>query len=206
MMHRTIVSLCFLAAVLVTATDALAATNPPADLVVTNARIYTVSPQHAYAEALAVRDGKIVFVGSRTAAAEWTGPGTKTVDLQGKLVLPGLVDAHIHPAGIVDLDVCSLDSRAVSLDELPVFVRGCIDKYKIPVGQWVTVQQWNFTDGNQPSAANPTLRAALDHASTDRPIELLGNDGHHGAFNSAGLALAKNDKGAVVGYSRASLK
>ena len=70
----------------------------------------------------------------------------------------------------------------------------------------MTVQQWNFSAGNQPSTANPSLRAALDHASTDHPIELLGNDGHHGAFNSAGLALAKNDKGAVVGYSRATLK
>ncbi len=67
------------------------------------------------------------------------------------------------------------------------------------------MRQWNFTDGNEPSAANPTLRAALDHASLDRPIVLLGDDGHHYAFNSAGLARAKNDAGKAVGYSRATL-
>ena len=202
MMIRTLM----LAATALTAPLAAAAATAPADYVLTGAKIYTEDPAHSTAEALAVKDGKIVYVGDAKGAKALTGPATKVENAAGRLVLPGLVDAHIHPAGIVDLDVCSLDSRPVSLDEMPAFVRGCIDKYQIPAGQWVTVQQWNFSAGNQPSAANPTLRAALDHASTDHPIELLGNDGHHGAFNSAGLALAKNDKGAVVGYSRATLK
>jgi hypothetical protein len=48
----------------------------------------------------------------------------------------------------------------------------------------VTVRQWNFSSGNEPDAEHSTLRAALDHASTAHRIQLLGNDGHHGAFNS----------------------
>ena len=85
-------------------------------------------------------------------------------------------------------------------------MKSCIEKFHIPAGEWVAVQQWNFTDGNQPSAANPTFRAALDHASADHPVVLLGNDGHHNAYNSLGLARARDDAGNVVGYSAVSLK
>jgi predicted amidohydrolase YtcJ len=182
------------------------AATEPADLVLTGARIYTVDPANPSAEALAVTGGKIVYVGSDAGAAALIGPATKVEPAGGRLVLPGLVDAHIHPTGIVDLPMCSLESQAIDLDALPAFVRGCIERFHIPAGAWVAVQQWNFTDGNHPSAANPTLRAALDHASLDRPVALLGNDGHHGAFNSLGLARAKTAAGAVVGYSRATLR
>jgi hypothetical protein len=187
-------------------TPAMANAAPPADFVLTNARVTTEDAARSTAEALAVRDGQIVYVGSAAGAMALIGPKTTVENAHGRRVLPGLVDAHIHPTGIADLDVCSLESRAVSLDELVPFVRGCIARYNIPAGQWVAVEQWSFTDGNAPSAANPTFRAALDHASMDHPIALLGNDGHHGAFNSAALARARNAAGVTVGYSRASLK
>src|ERR1700682_4727735 len=58
-----------------------AADNRSADLVVTGARIYTATPEHTYAQALAVRDGRIVFVGSNSEAADWIGPQTKTESL-----------------------------------------------------------------------------------------------------------------------------
>ena len=182
-----------------------AADNKPADLVVTDARIYTATANHAYAQALAVRDGRIVFVGSNDEAAKWIGPQTKTESLRGELVLPGIIDSHIHATGIVELDVCDLKSEPKSLAALTEFVRGCIKRYKTPAREWLSVRQWNFSDGNQPDAAHPTLRAALDLASKDVPIQLLGNDGHHGAFNGAGLARAMNAKGVPVGLSRATL-
>jgi predicted amidohydrolase YtcJ len=198
------------AAVLVIAAPSLtgvsaAADKQPADLVVTDARIYTATANHAYAQALAVRDGRIAFVGSNSEAAQWIGPQTKTESLHGKLVLPGIIDSHIHATGIVDLDVCDLKSEPKSLAALTEFVRGCIKRYKTPAGEWLSVRQWNFSDGNQPDAAHPTLRAALDLASKDIPIQLLGNDGHHGAFNSAALARAVNPKGVQVGFSRSTL-
>lgn len=182
-----------------------AADTGPADLVVTGARIYTASPERPYAQALAVRDGKIVFVGSNPGAAAWIGARTKTEKLHGELVLPGLIDSHIHATGIVDLDVCDLKSEPKNLAALTEFVRDCIKRYDPPAGQWLSVRQWNFSDGNEPDAAHPTLRGALDLASTTIPIQLLGNDGHHGAFNSAGLARASNAKGVRVGLSRATL-
>lgn len=182
-----------------------AADNKPADLVVTDARIYTATPSHAYAQALAVRGGRIVFVGSNGEAAKWIGPQTKTESLHGEFVLPGIIDSHIHATGIVDLDVCDLKSEPKTLAALTEFVRGCVKRYQTPAGEWLSVRQWNFSDGNQPDAAHPTLRAALDLASKDVLIQLLGNDGHHGAFNSAALARATNPKGARVGLSRATL-
>src|ERR1700730_14113261 len=198
--HAAIV---LLSATLLPAASALA--NTPADLVVTEARIYTAAADHGYAEALAVSDGRLVYVGSKSGAAEWMGPATRVESLHGKLVLPGIIDSHIHPSSILDLDVCDLGSKAKSLGELTVFVRGCIERYKIPAGEWVNVRQWNFSENNQPDTAHPTLRAALDLASTQHPIQLLGNDGHHGAFNSMALARAKNAKGERIGFTRATL-
>jgi len=197
---------CTLALTL-TPLPALAAATPPspADLVLSGGKIYTVDSRHSLVEALAVKGGKIVFAGSTAEARKWIGPNTHTEQLGGRLVLPGLIDSHLHPLDIVDLDVCSLGSKARSLRELAAFVAQCLAHYKTPPGQRLVVHQWNYTAGNQPDAQFPTLRAALDAASTKIEIQLLGNDGHHGAFNSLALAHAKNAKGQVIGLSRATL-
>ena len=184
---------------------AATAAPAPADYVLTGAKIYTEDAGRTTAQALAVRGGKIVYVGDAAGAQALIGPTTKVEQGGGRLVLPGLVDSHIHPTGIADLDVCSLESQNITLDALVPFVQACIARYHIAPGEWVTVQQWNFTGGNEPSAANPTFRAALDHASTTNPVALLGNDGHHGAFNSLGLASAKTAAGKRVGYSHATI-
>ena len=177
----------------------------PADLVLTDARIYTADTHRSIAQALAVRDGRIVYVGSAAGAKDFIGPTTRVEAVGGRLVLPGLIDSHIHALGIVDLDVCNLRSEAKSLRALAEFVRGCIERYHVPAGEWVSVRQWNYSNGNEPDAEHPTLRAALDRASTSHPIQLLGNDGHHGAFNSAALARATNAAGKAIGYSKATL-
>ena len=185
--------------------NAAAGATPPADLVIDSGKIYTVDGPHTVAEALAVRDGKIVFVGSTGGANSWIGPQTRVEHLDGRLVLPGLFDSHIHPFGIVPVKGCDLNSREKTLRALSAFVRSCVKKFNVPEGGWLSVHQWNYSDGNQPDAEYPTLRAALDKASTTVAIQLLGNDGHHGAFNSVGLARAKTAQGNVVGLSRASL-
>jgi predicted amidohydrolase YtcJ len=178
---------------------------PAADLVVEGGRIYTEDAGRSVAEALAVRSGKMVFVGSTADAKRWIGAGTRVEELAGRLVLPGLIDAHIHPLDIVDLDVCDLDSHPMTLPELSAFVAKCVARYAPPSGGRLVVHQWNYTTGNQPDAAHPTLRAALDAASTQVQIQLFGNDGHHGAFNSLALAQAKNTKGEIIGLSKQAL-
>src|SRR4030088_1672157 len=71
----------------------------PADLVVTGARIYTADARHSIAEAMAIRNGQVIYVGDISHARALAGPATQFVDAGGKLVLPGLVDSHIHPTG-----------------------------------------------------------------------------------------------------------
>jgi predicted amidohydrolase YtcJ len=82
-------------------------------------------------------------------------------------------------------------------------LKPCLDG--LEAGEWLSVNQWSYTAGNQPSEALPTVRAALDAVSTQHPIMLLGNDGHHGAVNSYALALATDKYGNQVGLSAATL-
>lgn len=184
------------------ATPALAT---PADLVIDHARIITEDPSQPAAEAVAVREGRIVYVGDHAGAMALAGPATVVHNAAGHTVLPGLVDAHIHPLATADLPQCTLDSKPVALSALTPLIQECIRRFDIKPGQWVAVTQWNFSQGNAPERDIANLRAALDRASRDRPVALLGNDGHHGAFNSLALARARNSHGTAIGYSRASL-
>jgi hypothetical protein len=176
-----------------------------ADFVLMDAKIYTEDSDRRTVEALAIRDGKIIFTGSEAEAAKLVGPKTQVERAGGRRVLPGLIDAHIHPMGIVDFGGCDLQSKARTLAEIATFVRGCIEHMHVPPGQWFAVSNWEYGGGNQADPEHPTLRAALDAASTANPIVMTGWDGHHGAYNSAALALAKNSKGEVVGYSKKTL-
>lgn len=176
----------------------------PADLVLTHARIYTAAgPQ--LAAALAARQGNIVYVGDDAGARAYLGPHTRLVDARGRLVVPGLVDSHIHPIDIVEVDECDLKSAGKALHALSTFVHGCIERYHPLAGEWLDVHGWNSTSNNVPDARYPTLRVALDKAAPHNPVFLMGDDGHRGAFNSAALALARNSQGRPVGLSAKTL-
>jgi predicted amidohydrolase YtcJ len=181
------------------------ATALPADLVLTGGKVYTADAGRSVAAAIAVKDGKIVFVGSTADAGSWIGARTRTEQLRGRLVLPGLIDSHIHPLDILDLDVCDLGSQALTLKELAAAVGKCLVRYPTAPGQRLIVHHWNYAAGNQPDTQHPTLRAALDSVSTKIQIQLLGNDAHHGAFNSLALSQAKNARGQTIGLSKATL-
>lgn len=176
-----------------------------ADLVLTNAYVYTADDARTVAEAVAITGNRIVFVGTNAAVADYIGDATVVRDLGGAMVMPGIHDMHIHALGIVEPDMCDLASRELSLEQLVPVLQDCLKKYEVAPGEWLIVLQWAFSSGNQPSERLPTIRAALDAVSTEHPIFLWGNDGHHGAANSAALALAKNAGGKVVGMSAATL-
>ena len=188
------------------ATRGSGASRQPADVVLTNGTIYTQDAARQTVSAMAVRDGKIVFVGSNAEAASFIGPKTQVEDAGGRLVLPGLIDVHIHPMGIVDFGGCDLEAKAKTLAEIGQFVRACIERMQVQPGRWVAVSGWEYAAGNQSDPQHPTLRAALDAASTRHPIVMTGWDGHHGAYNSVALAMAKNATGNVVGYSKRTLE
>ena len=104
----------------------------------------------------------------------------------GHLVVPGLVDSHIHPVDIIDVDQCDLDSVGKSLRQLAGFVQACVKRFHLEPGKWLAVHQWSSTNDNRPDAEYPTLRAALDRGAPANPVYLMGDDGHRAAFNSAG--------------------
>lgn len=176
-----------------------------ADWVIVNGLVYSADAQRNQYQAIAVRGDRIVALGDDRTVQQWIGPQTHVHDAQGNTVLPGLHDIHIHPFGLVAGAGCDLESEPLNLQQLSGAVRECIEQLQPEPGQWLTVEQWNFTKGNQPDAQLPTIRAALDAASVETPIFLRGNDGHHGAANSAALATAANSKGEIVGLNAATV-
>ncbi|MGH8254573.1 MAG: amidohydrolase [Steroidobacteraceae bacterium] len=177
----------------------------PAEMVLTHARIYT-SATPEFAEALAVSHGQLVYVGDTAGLRAYIGPHTRRVDARGRLVLPGLVDSHIHPVDIVSGDECDLHSGGRTLRALAAFVHECVQRFRPARDQWLDVYGWSVSTSNTPDAGFPTLRAALDKAAPDNPVYLMGDDGHRAAFNSAALALARNAKGERVGLSARTLE
>ncbi len=177
----------------------------PADVVMTGGRIYTADGERSFASAIAFRGDEILFVGDAGAAARFAGPDTRMIDLGGRLVLPGLHDAHLHPISAMAVDTCTIDKRTLPLDQLSAFVAGCIARFKPATGEWMFVELWEFERGNQPGAEFKTIRAALDAAAPENPVIMEGTDGHHFAANSLALATAKNDRGEVVGLSAKTL-
>jgi predicted amidohydrolase YtcJ len=119
--------------------------------------------------------------------------------------MPGIHDMHIHALGTVEPDMCDLASNAYSLEALVPVLKQCIDDFDIPAGDWLIVLQWAFSSGNEPSDQLPHIRAALDAVSTEHPIFMYGDDGHHGAANSLALSLATNDAGENVEINAESL-
>lgn len=178
---------------------------PVAQQVFINGAIYTADPAQRSVSAMAISGDTIVFVGDDDAAASWIGEDTTVTDLQGKRVLPGLHDAHVHPVGVIELDDCNLDNEPVDLAKLAEFASACLERLEVPAGEWLLVKQWNFAQDNKPADGLNTLREALDRASSEHPILLGGSDGHHNATNSAGLALATNATGEQLGLNAASL-
>ena len=97
--------------------------GPPAakaaDLIFENGKVYTVDARFPWAEAVAVKNGKIVFVGSARGAREWQGPQTDIVDLKGRMMMPGLGDVHNHHTRGGQLDLFELSfPTSVSFDEI----------------------------------------------------------------------------------------
>jgi predicted amidohydrolase YtcJ len=186
-------------------TSTEAVISKTADLVLLNGYVYTVDSNRTIAEAVAVLNGEIIQVGSTEEVQKLQGPETQVFDLGGRMLLPGLHDAHLHVFGIVKPDVCTLESEPLSLEDMVPVIEDCIIRYSIAEGDWVPVDMWSFSYGNEASERLPDLRAALDAVSTKHPIILWGNDGHHGAVNSRALELARDPDGQIVGLNAETL-
>ncbi len=163
----------------------------PADRVYRNGVIFTADSAASHAEALAIKGGRIVFVGLDADAKPYIGAATTVVDLKGAFLMPGLVDGHMHPleAGS-QLLKCSLNYESLTVPELQKRVQACLDKDVAhePDG-WLEVVSW-FQESMQPAGVK-TSRATLDALKTKRPILLRSSFGHTTLANSRALELAK---------------
>jgi predicted amidohydrolase YtcJ len=163
---------------------AAAAAPVPADLVLLHGKIHTEDAGRSVAQALAIRGIAIVAVGTDQAVGAFVGPSTRTLDLRGRVVLPGIIDAHTHPAeSAQDVGKCSLDDKALAPPDIKSRIRACLQKRPGEPAQWFEVVMVN------PSGLTLTL-ADLDSTLPDRPLLLSGSDGHTAWANSAALKLA----------------
>ena len=168
--------------------SSVAAADKPADLIVTNARVYTVDSNHPWAEAVAIRDGKIAAVGTSAEVQKLKSESTRVMDAHRRLVLPAFTDCHVHfMDGALSLQRVNVED-AKDIVEIQRQVKQFADAH--PNDAWILGRGWNY-------AQFPTGlpdKKYLDAIVPDRPVLLEGYDGHTYWANSKALALAHIDR------------
>ena len=158
---------------------------PSADVIVLPARIYTADTAHPSAEALAIRGGRLVYVGTRTEALRYRGPATSILELPGRTLVPGLADAHAHLIGL-GVALRTVDLVGVtSYDE--VIRRVVAAAGRTPKGAWIRGRGWD--QNRWPDKRFPE-HDALSRAVPDHPVVLTRIDGHAVLANAKAMALA----------------
>ena len=173
--------LALMASISLTSTSIVstAAVGDFADLIFTNAKIYTVDTSKPWAQAVAIKDGRFVYVGDNEGVEKWIGSKTEKVDLGGKFVLPGLVDSHTHPGmsavysemttmPFTDLTGMPYTSRQDTVAWLKKFSKENPDRTAIVAGSW------RVADFG-PEGPN---KRELDEIVSDRPVILMEQWGH----------------------------
>ncbi|HEV7377699.1 MAG TPA: amidohydrolase [Pyrinomonadaceae bacterium] len=160
-----------------------------ADAVFKNGNVYTVNERQPRAQAIAVKAGRIIFVGSNADAKKYEGKETRVVDLQGHTVVPGLTDSHNHLIGVGQREMTLNLEGTTSLEDFLAKVKARVDRAK--PGEWITGRGWIETFWKPP--VFPT-RQDLDRVAPDNPILLRRADGHGAVVNSAALKVAGIDR------------
>jgi predicted amidohydrolase YtcJ len=161
----------------------------PADVVYKHGQIYTVNEKQPRAESLAVKDGRIVFVGVDADVAQYEGGATRIVDLGGHTVVPGLTDSHCHLSGVGARELNLNLEGTTSLEDFLAKVKVRVERAE--PDQWVTGAGWIE------SAWKPQTFPArwdLDKISPKNPVYLIRADRHGAVANSAAIRLAGVDR------------
>jgi predicted amidohydrolase YtcJ len=158
----------------------------PADLVLKNARIWTVNEKQPEAEALAVQNGKIVAVGGTAEIEKYIGENTRVMDAGGKRVVPGFTDAHTHfitgGQSLITIDLRDCENERAFLDKLKTYAD------KLPAGRWITEGNWDHE--RTFNGVLPT-RQMIDKVTPNNPVAINRTDGHMLLANSLAFKLAK---------------
>jgi predicted amidohydrolase YtcJ len=162
------------------------APHPQADRVFTNAAVYTVDSDRSWAEAIAILDGEIMFVGGNEQARAYIGEQTEVTDLNGAMMLPGFHDSHTHLLiGTTSEEECDL-LRLETIAEVQAEFERCSQFKGLGDESWITGggwAEWLWPD------ANPG-KSELDEFFPDRPVYLSSSFGHAGWANTRALELA----------------
>ena len=158
----------------------------PADLVLINGRIITVDANDAIAQAVAIRGGRIVAVGSSEEIRRFVNNATQTIDLHGRTATPGLIDTHVHFSEADALFMVDLGDVSVkTMKDVIARVRDGVAKVK--PGEWVRGRGW---DEGKLAERRYVTAADLDTVAPDNPVYLTHTTGHYGVANSHALRLA----------------
>ena len=166
-------------------------TNETADLVINNAKVYTVNKDQPEAEAVAVKDGKIVFVGSSADVKKYTGEKTELIDAKGQFVMPGFIEGHGHIHGL-GFSLTNLNLMNVkNWDEIVAMVAEAVKKAK--PGDWILGRGWHQEKWSPAPAKNYLgypYYEELDKVSPNNPVYLSHASGHSAYVNAKALELA----------------
>jgi predicted amidohydrolase YtcJ len=156
-----------------------------AELVLINGKVWTVNPAQQLAEAVACLRGRVAAVGTTAEVRKWIGAGTQVIDLEGKLVLPGFIDAHVHlaqgGAALAGLQLRETRNENQFRDRIRDFAS------KLPSGRWISNGNWDHENW-RPSRL-PT-RELIDPVTREHPVFLRRIDGHVALANSVALKMA----------------
>jgi hypothetical protein len=158
-----------------------------ADLILHRGKIATVDERFSLGEALAVKDGKLLAVGTSAEVLKLKGPRTEVVDLQGRLVIPGLMDSHVHPAGAAMTEFDHPIPDMESIEDVLAYLRGRAQV--VPEGEWISLSQVFITRLRE--QRYPT-RAELDSVAPKHPI--IYSTGPDASLNSLAMKLSGIDR------------
>lgn len=153
------------------------------DLVVIQARVYTIDPAQPRAEAFAIKNGRFVAIGSTSDVRNLATQRTKVIDAERMTVLPGFIDAHCHPSGVAELYDVNTNLR--SIREIQDALRKRAEA--TPNGYWITGVMF---DDTKLSEGRPLNRKDLDAVSKDHPMAVNHRGGHTSWYNSKAFELA----------------
>jgi predicted amidohydrolase YtcJ len=157
----------------------------PADTVLIHARIYTVNLKEPWAQAMAVRAGKIIAVGSDKDIDAYRGPSTKVIDAKEHMALPGFMDAHVHMmAGAAQLEQIALND-AKTIDDFQKIIKDYAAAH--PEKKWIQGMGWYYSVFGKNGVPDKKF---IDEVVPDRPVYLAAYDGHSSLANSKALQIA----------------
>ena len=168
--------------------------GPIADTIFTNGKITTLNTKQPSANALAAKDGVIIALGSDKEINSYAGANTLVVDLGGKRIVPGFVDAHTHPMETIWLKEVWVDARYPGTPSVKQALLNIAARAKVtPKGQWIYVAGVSASENKFAEKRLPS-KAELDQVAPDNPV-IMANGAHMAIANSAALAQMGIKKG-----------